>query len=129
MTPEQKLKWMCIAAIEFDGKPSVIDASNVDEVYEALDDDDDGSLQDAREEIREGDVETGLQTEWSRHYESKAVAAQAPDGTWVGWTYWYGGGKHGDPQSIEWMDEAYNLNCAEEEKLVTVRTFTKAETA
>lgn len=129
MTPEQKLKWICIAALEFDGKPSVIDASNVDDIYEALEDDDDGSLQDAREELREGSVETGLQTEWSRHYESKAVAAQAPDGTWVGWTYWYGGGKHGDPQSIDWMDQAYNLNCAEEEKLVTVRTFTKAERA
>lgn len=27
---------------------------------------------------------------------------QAPDGTWVGWTYWYGGGKYAEPSAIPW---------------------------
>jgi hypothetical protein len=47
------------------------------------------------------------------------------DGSWVGWTYWSGGGKHGEPESISWMSEAYELDVKEEEKLVIVQTFSK----
>ena len=72
-------------------------------------------------------METGLKCEWSRHYESKAVAMKFPDGSWVGWTYWYGGGKHGEPSSIEWMDDAYDVDCHEEEKMVVVQTFKARE--
>lgn len=36
---------------------------------------------------------------------------------------WYGGGKHGEPGAMPWMEEAYDVSCAEEEKVVTVRTF------
>src|SRR5690606_32728244 len=82
---------------------------------------------DARNEAREGDYETGLPCDDSRHYESKAVAAKAPNGQWVGWTYWYGGGKHAEPEAIGWMEHAYFLDCKEEKKTVIVRTFTKAE--
>jgi len=58
-----------------------------------------------------------------RHYESKAVAMKMPDGSWIGWTYWYGGGKHGEPEAIDWMNEAYDVDCHEEEKVVVVQTF------
>jgi hypothetical protein len=71
-------------------------------------------------------VETHLSCPSSRHYESDAVAAKAPDGSWVGWTYWYGGGKHGEPEAIDWIEDAYDVICAEEEKLVVVRTFKQA---
>jgi hypothetical protein len=124
MTPEQKIKHLIlnkIAEWEDVPLPDVTD-ENVDELYDALDE-----TQDAQSEIRGGQVETGLPAQWSRHYESKAVAAQAPNGSWVGWTYWYGGGKHGEPEAIDWMDEAYDLNCKEEEKVVVVRTFTPAQ--
>lgn len=84
-------------------------------------------MDDYKYEMREGAIETGLPCEHSRHYESKSVAAQASDGSWGGWTYWYGGGKHGEPESIDWMNEAYDLDCKEEEKLVVVRTFSKKE--
>ena len=77
-------------------------------------------------EFREGQVETDVTCEWCRHYESKSVAANI-DGTWIGWTYWYGGGKHGEPEAVAWMEDAYFLDVTEEEKLVTVRTFTKKE--
>lgn len=125
MTPEQKLKWAVMAkyaeycGTEAPGYP----CANIDELYEAADDADDGCLQDTREEIREGQHETGLVPQFSRHYESKSVGMQMPDGSWVGWTYWYGGGKHGQPEAIDWMDEAYDLDCAEEEKVMVVRTF------
>lgn len=125
MTPEQKLKHMILNLLadwETQPRPAVT-AENVDELYGALEE----TPYDARNEIRSSGVETGLKCDWSRHYESKAVAAQAPDGTWVGWTYWYGGGKHGEPEGIDWMDKAYDLTVTEEPKTIIHRTFVKVE--
>jgi len=80
-------------------------------------------MQDAKSDLRGGTDETGLDCESSRHYESKAVAAQMLDGSWVGWTYWYGGGKHAEPESIEWIDDAYDVTMTEVQKVV--REFAK----
>jgi len=44
---------------------------------------------------------------------------------WVGWTYWYGGGKHGEPESVEWMEDAYFVGVKEETRVVLV--FSKVE--
>lgn len=85
----------------------------------------DTDTQDVSYEFREGEIATDIECNWSRHYESRSVAAKMFDGSWVGWTYWYGGGKHGEPEAIDWMESAYDLECKEEEKLVVVRTFTK----
>jgi hypothetical protein len=63
--------------------------------------------------------ETGIKCQSSRHYESKAVARQFGD-KWVGWTYWYGGGKHGEPGSVEWMEHAYFVEAKEETQVVLV---------
>jgi hypothetical protein len=128
MTPQQKIKHLILNAHAklYDEPEREVTAENVDEVYGEADGDDYG-LQDARGEVRGGEVETGLPCQYSRHYESKAVAARAPDGSWVGWTYWFGGGKHGEPESIDWIDDAYDLTCIEEQKLVTVRTFSKID--
>ena len=127
MTPEQKLKYaILLRAVEMETIQPIafpVTAENVDGLFNESDEG--WELQDARNEIRSGAVETGLECEWSRHYESKAVAAQMPDGSWVGWTYWYGGGKHGEPEAIDWIDEAYDLSCTEEVKTVTVKTFAK----
>lgn len=126
MTPEQKLKHaILLCAVEMGNINPIetpVTAENVDALF---DESNEGwELQDARNEMRSGQVETGINCEWSRHYESKAVAAQMPDGSWVGWTYWYGGGKHGEPGAIDWVDSAYDLICTEEVKTMTVRTFT-----
>lgn len=129
MTPEQKIKHAVLALVaKWNGTLlEEVTEQNVDERYEALEESDDDARNDALNEIREGEVETDLACEWSRHYESKSVAAKMPDGSWVGWTYWYGGGKHGEPEAIDWMGDAYDLTCVEEEKLVIVRTFSKVE--
>lgn len=126
MTPEQKIKHaaLVIAYSWRDDPMPEITASNVDDLFEA---DDDGNIQDAVSEVRGGQVKTGLPCDWSRHYESESVAYKTPDGSWVGWTHWYGGGKHGEPEAIDWMDSAYDLTVTEEEKVVTVRTFSKAD--
>lgn len=120
MTPTEKLKQKLIhmATGEI--------ASTSDEVqqrYLSLLDED--GLHDAECELRGSGVETGLDTPYSRHYESRAVAAEMLDGSWVGWTYWYGGGKHGEPSAMPWLEDAYEV-----ESFVVmepVRKFTKVE--
>lgn len=134
MTPQQKIRHLIlIRHEEFGGDPDLIlfakalEANEVDEQYSALEDN--GEHWDAMNEVREGEAETGIECDWSRNYESKAVAAQYLDGSWVGWTYWFGGGKHGEPEGIDWIPDAYQLHVTEEEKMVTVRTFAKADAA
>lgn len=112
---------------EFNEKPTAITAENVEELYDELRDDD--AHWDYMSELRQGEVETDIACECSRHYESRSVAAKAPNGQWIGWTYWYGGGKHGEPEGIDWANKAYFLDVTEEEKVVTVRTFTKRQEA
>ena len=129
MTPEQKLKWAVLAKVAEWNKelPPEYPCANVDELYDALVEAD--AHWDGKSEVRSGEAETCLPCDWSRHYESKAVAMKMPDGSWVGWTYWYGGGKHGEPGAIDWMGEAYAVDCQEEEKTLIVQTFSKPETA
>lgn len=127
MTPEQMIKAAILAqAIEQEtiSVAETITAENVDELFDASNED--CELQDYMYEFREGEVETNIPAPSSRHYESKSVAARMADGSWVGWTYWYGGGKHGEPEAIDWMDSAYSLTCEEEQKVVTIRTFSIA---
>lgn len=134
MTPEQKIKAAILqrgianeeidATSQFEGGiVPEITAENVDEMFSDFYDE----LQDTISEFRCGSVETNIPADWSRHYESKSVATQLPDGAWIGWTYWYGGGKHGEPEAVDWMDDAYCLDVTEEQKMVTVRTFKKNE--
>lgn len=128
MTPEQKLKHLILSTLANHRQEDTVEitAENIDELYDEAYENDDGGLQDAREEVRGSGTETNLPCDWSRHYESDAVAVKAPDGSWVGFTHWYGGGKHGEPEAIDWMDSAYDLDVTEEQKMVTVRTFKKA---
>lgn len=125
MTPEQKIKahilQAAILAGDVEAIKSPITAENIDERFDAANDD--WQLQDYMSEFRGGEVETDIKAPYSRHYEAKSVARKMDDGSWIGWTYWYGGGKHGEPEAIDWMEEAYELECTEEEKTVTVRTF------
>ena len=125
MNAEQKVKWLILSVAARFNKTEAPEypCENIDEIYDHLVASDEHW--DARSEVRCSGTETGLPCEGSRNYESYAVAAQMPDGSWVGWTYWYGGGKHSEPEAIDWIEYAYDLTCAEEEKLVVVRTFTK----
>ncbi len=125
LTPEQRIKWLILIqedVVDLGKKPT---AEMIESSYDERSD----GLQDARDEVRCCGENTGIEDRYSsRHYECDEVAAQCPDGKWVGWTYWYGGGKHGEPEAIDWMNDAYDVSVTEEEKLVTVRTFAKMET-
>jgi hypothetical protein len=129
MTPEQKVKYLILEwAEKWDGETAATFAARtgeeVDEAYDALVEAD--AHWDAKSETREGEIETGLPADGGRHYEAKAVGGRLPDDSWVGWTYYYGGGKHSDPDSVDWIEHAYDLLCVVEERVMTVRTFTKA---
>ena len=128
MTPEQAvLHLILLRHAEFSGTviPENPTGDQVVELYGELVENDEHW--EAMSDVREGEAETDIEATFSRHYESKSVAAKTPEGRWVGWTYWYGGGKHGAPEEIEWLENAYFLDCKEEQKTVTVRTFTKSE--
>lgn len=126
MTPTQRIKWLVLAkaAQWSETEPPPYPCPNVDDLYAAAEERDE--ISDARSEVRGSGEETDIKsTDWSRHYENKSVAARLPDGTWVGWTYWYGGGKHSDPDSVPWMEDAYDVTMREETRVVQV--FAKAD--
>ena len=81
---------------------------------------------DEESEFRCGGQETNLTCKGSsRHYEAEQVAKKLSDGTYVSWTYWSGGGKHGEPDVMGWMDEAFDVDCEEKEEMVTTYKFTE----
>lgn len=120
MKPSEKLKQKLV----FMACGERLDApGDIRDKFDALVSDD--ALSDAESELRSGEEETGLPCPGSRHYESKSVAAQMLDGSWVGWTYWYGGGKHGEPEAIDWINDAYEVRMVEVQKVV--REFSRVE--
>lgn len=128
MTPEQRIKrHILLEAIDlnddlnWDGE---ITEENVDEAYESVLVDTD-SHWDFEREFRESGEDTGLPSQYSRHLEAKEVARQLSDGAWVGWTYWYGGGKFAEPEAVEWMEYAYYVEVSQETRVVNV--FKKVE--
>lgn len=137
MTPEQKIKaTIMLGCVSFaraiDSEHSLnITPENVEELWSVYLEDGQDEItgwcsQDEIEEFRSGKRETKIEAgRWSRHYECKEVAAKLFDGTWVGWPYWYGGGKHSEPQAIDWMCDAYEVDYSAEEKLVLVETFSR----
>lgn len=122
MTAVQKLKWIILLRAGLIAEDVLPTGADIDRIYS----DHDGAcaLCDARSEVRDTGENTGLpDREFSRHYECEEVAARCPDGSWVGWTYWHGGGKHGCPEEMPWVENAYAVCVTEEQKLVTVRSF------
>lgn len=118
---ETAIKWRN----EFCSDEAPIDAQVTEENFDKLCELVEDEYYDAFEELRcEYEEETGLQCPGHRHYESKSVA-RLIDGDWIGWTYYYGGGKHGEPGSVDWVHGAYFLNVREEPRIVKV--FEKKE--
>lgn len=82
---------------------------------------------DAQQDIMEGKWETNIIPNFTRHCETESVAVKDNYGNYIGFTRYYGGGKHFDEYS--WYDEsiegAYYLNCEEKEVLTIQRTWSK----
>lgn len=62
---------------------------------------------------------------FSRNYESSSVARQLDDGRCVAWVYWYGGGKHGEPEAMPWLEGAIFVRSYEE--TITVQRFERLD--
>lgn len=126
LTASQKLeREIAKQALAMIRNPPTLDLDDLEAVDDFLYKYDDDGIRETMEEFRQSGIETGLDSEFSRHYEGEAVAAKMSDGSWVGWTYWTGGGKFGEPEAVPWIEDAYYVDCAEEEKMMVVRTFTK----
>lgn len=104
------------------GQLTELTAEEVDAAYEFIRESDfEDELADQKEEFRQSGEESGIKSrEYSRHYDNDEVATVLDDGTAVGWTFWYGGGKHGEPQAIDWMDSAYEVEVKQETRVVNV---------
>lgn len=61
---------------------------------------------------------------YDRHYDSESRYVECVDGSFVGFLYWTGGGKHGNPMNIPFIEEAYDLKL-EREYTVTKLEFSK----
>lgn len=66
---------------------------------------------------------TSFRGEYSRNYSCEILATEMPDGSWVAWPHWYGGGKHGDSESIPWIEDAFDIEVWTETR--EVRCFAK----
>ena len=82
---------------------------------------------DAVQDVMEGDWKTNIPPAFSRHCETESVAVKDNYGDYIGFTRYYGGGKHFDDYS--WYDisieYAYYLTCEEKQVLTTERTWAK----
>lgn len=127
MTPTQRIKRHILCSydwsdtgVTFPKWAEMADGAVVNSLFEQVEDADFDGISDALNDFRSSGIRTELPCDYSRHYESAAVARELIDGTWVGWTYWYGGGKHGEPESMEWLDDAYDVKATEEMRPVMV---------
>lgn len=128
MTPKQRIKRQLLieAGKNLLNKVKVeITEDNLDDVWEEACGEDCCDMQDWVQQFRTSGQDTGLPSPHSRYYESREVGRHLSDNTWVGWAYWYGGGKHSEPEEIDWMSDAYELDVTSEVKTVTVLTFSK----
>ena len=127
LTPTQLIKKAILAkSCQFfeDFKPinSLATGEEIDAAFQDANDKD--VTQDATEEIRSSGISTGLPAPYSRNYETE-INAHLIDDQWVGFVYYFAGGKHSEPGAIPWMEDAFLLDCKEELITVTKRTFTK----
>lgn len=139
MTPKQKIKGALIRKAQSNGDVSstALNGFTVEKLAEQIDHLYDTLLvqqdlqYDLENEFRSGQQDTDIEPTHPferglTYYEKKSVAAQMPDGSWVGWIYWYGGGKHSEPEAIDWMSDAYFVNVEEKPVQVIQRTFSRA---
>ncbi len=90
----------------FDVRPLTTNLE-VNEAYGELGEFDDCVLDEIKYDMRQSGIDTGIHCGRDRNYSSKSVAKKMTDGPWIGWTYWFGGGKHGEPDAVEWLEESY----------------------
>lgn len=80
-------------------------------------------------EFRESGEEIDDKVEQDRYYCYQDVSRKITglDDLYLGWTYYFGGGKYGEPEEVEWMEDCYLLKCKEVEETRIVKVYEKVE--
>ena len=119
LTPQQALMLLILqdCGIVVRGNAS---GEDIEELFE------DGDYNEELYHLRSAGEGTNLPAPASRHYETEQLAIETPYG-WVSWTYWYGGGKHGNPEEIDWFEDAFFVDVEEKEVTRIERTFFKKD--
>ncbi len=109
--------------------PKNVNEMSNDELMEVYEEQiEDNGVEYPLEYFRAKGEESNIEPEYSRHYETMSVCRKLDNGVWVGWTYYYGGGKYAEPEAVEWLDDAYLLDLVEEKEVTIVkRIFKKKE--
>lgn len=78
-------------------------------------------------EFRENGEEIDSKVEQGRYYCFQEVAKLITglDDLYLGWTYYFGGGKHSQPEQVEWMADCYLLKCKEIKEIKIVKIYEK----
>lgn len=73
-------------------------------------------------ELRYGEFNLSDEVDEDRYYSNREVGSSITglEDTYLAWTYYFGGGKWGEPEAVEWMDDCYLVVEKEEVKLVKV---------
>lgn len=130
LTAPQKCKYLVLVTLNRWRKnemPEFESGEELDALYKHEEENDDGYFQDARNESRNGTEASDIAvTEHCRHYEIDAHVSELPDGSWVGWWHFYGGGKHGEPDAYDWVGNSFDVKHTSEVVTVTKHHFSKA---
>ena len=80
-------------------------------------------------EFRESGEEIDDKVQQDRYYCYQDVARKitGSDELYLGWTYYFGGGKHAQPAEVEWMEDCYLLKCRKVEETRIVKVYEKVE--
>ncbi len=129
MNAEMEIKKQILIDI-LDSYPDLFEMPKDNDLVDFMGGIDEGDLSDyfydEMSSFRSSGDDTNLEPEsYSRHYECAQVAKKLDNGKSVSWTYWYGGGKHSEPDAIDWMEYAYFVDC---EQVQTIKNiYTKIE--
>lgn len=120
LSHQEEIKKFILSEAKKDGVIDIglITTTNLEELWDELADDD--NIYDYLNDFRCSGDKTNLRAAFSRHYGCDFVAKELCPGCAVGWNYWYGGGKHGEPEAIEWLDSARFLNVKTEMREVKI---------
>jgi hypothetical protein len=124
MTATDSIKLFILNSID-------IIADGSDEInarWEELLEEDDYRLEEAAQDFSYSGEVNDILDDSDRHYEYRSRARfLAVQGIWVGWTEVYGGGKHGEPYDIDFIDGAYFVTHEQETRVVDVFTTLGSE--
>ena len=75
------------------------------------------TLQELLVDFRYSGTASNLSAPYSRHFEVD-MHVRLIDGVWIAWPFYYGGGKHAEPDVIEWIGQAKIVEIEREEVVV-----------